>query len=298
MWTTITNILRDALHRRKPEGLIDSAKDFMLDRLDDALEPIARKITGKLQWDEMKENAMMATESAEGGVRFALKHVAKLVQKYKNTFEIHVIGHSAGSILLAPMIQALTTNGKIPGSSVDGDKGFGFTIDSCTLWGAACTTQLFKKYYVPAVLNKTIQRFSMFNLTDSAERDDHCAHIYHKSLLYLVSNAFEKTQRMPLFGLSDGVPILGMEKFIRKDVELKEFFKSKADMILTPNSLTTDTRSYSTCSSHGSFDDDKATVTATLNRILNRENVNTDLEFKSSASSLKDRRVLLNLETS
>ena len=28
MWTTITNVLRDAIQRRKPEGFIDSAKDF------------------------------------------------------------------------------------------------------------------------------------------------------------------------------------------------------------------------------------------------------------------------------
>ena len=35
-WTTLTNILKDALSRQRPEGFLDSAKDFMLDRLDDA----------------------------------------------------------------------------------------------------------------------------------------------------------------------------------------------------------------------------------------------------------------------
>ena len=73
-WTTITNILRDAVQRRKPEGFLDAAKDFMLDRLDDALEPLARSLTGKLQWDEMKGNARLATEAAKGGVRLALDH--------------------------------------------------------------------------------------------------------------------------------------------------------------------------------------------------------------------------------
>lgn len=60
-WTTITNILRDAVSRRKPEGMLDAAKDFMLDRLDDALEPLARALTGKSAWDEMKENALAAS---------------------------------------------------------------------------------------------------------------------------------------------------------------------------------------------------------------------------------------------
>ncbi|MBC7829149.1 MAG: C1 family peptidase [Chitinophagaceae bacterium] len=298
MWTTLGNVLRDAIQRRKPEGLLDSAKDFMLDRLDDALEPIARRITGKLQWDEMKENALMATESADGGIRLILQEVAKLMKTHKNAFEIHVIGHSAGSILLAPLVQALTTKGKIPASRINGDTGYGFTINSCTLWAPACTVDLFKKYYVPAVDANAIQRLAIFNLTDDAERDDHCAHIYNKSLLYLVSNSFEQKQRIPLFGSADGTPILGMEKFIRKDDDLAKLFKSgKADLILAPNSLTNEPKSHSTCSSHGSFDDDKATVTATLNRMLNTGNVSTDLEFKHSAASLKDRRDLLNLET-
>ena len=37
-WTTITNIVQDAIRRRRPKGVLDAAKDFMLDRLDDALE--------------------------------------------------------------------------------------------------------------------------------------------------------------------------------------------------------------------------------------------------------------------
>ena len=295
MWTTLSNVLRDAIQRRKPEGFIDAAKDFMLDRLDDALEPIARQITGKLQWDEMKENAMLATHSPDGGIRFTLQQVGKLIQKYKNSLEIHVIGHSAGSILLAPLIRALTTKGIISGSPVNGDKGYGATIASCTLWAPACTTELFKKYYIPAISSKKIQRLAVFNLTDEAERDDHCAHIYNKSLLYLVSNAFEKVQRIPLFGSSDGTPILGMQKFIRKDVELKTLFQSKeAELILAPNARTDDPKSHSTCSTHGGFDDDKPTVTSTLNRILNTGVTETDLDFKSSEASLKDRRELLN----
>lgn len=291
-WTTITNVLRDAVRRRKPEGILDSTKDFMLDRLDDALEPIARVITGKLQWDEMKQNALLATHSQEGGIRFTLPHIAKLAEQYGDAFEIHLIGHSAGSILLAPLVQMLTT-GKVPNDSVKEDKGYGLRVESCTLWAPACTTTLFKQYYLPSILNKTIDRFATYNLTDDAERDDHCSNIYNKSLLYLVSNAFEEKGRIPIF--RDGVAILGMEKFIREDNQLNDLFESgKAALVLAPNSATEGTPYHSTCASHGGFDDDKATVTATLCRILNIEHLNADFDFKSSASSLKDRRNLLN----
>ena len=65
-WTTITNVLKDAFATKRPEGFLDATKDFMLDRLDDALEPVARSLTGKLQWDEMKENALLSTTSKTG----------------------------------------------------------------------------------------------------------------------------------------------------------------------------------------------------------------------------------------
>ena len=107
-WTTITNIVQDALRRRRPEGFLDAAKDFMLDRLDDGLEPVARVIGGKVLWDEMKENAVRLTESLDGGARFVLDHVAALSSK---GVEVHVAGHSAGSILHGPLVKRLTGKG-------------------------------------------------------------------------------------------------------------------------------------------------------------------------------------------
>lgn len=284
-WTTITNILKDAVQRRKPEGFLDSAKDFMLDRLDDALEPLARILTGKLQWDEMKENARLATEAATGGARLALQHVAELAKQYKDNFEIHLIGHSAGSIFLAHLIKYLT--------GAKTSKGLGATVTSCTLWAPACTVDLFNETYLSCINNKKIARFAVFNLTDEAEQDDHCAHIYNKSLLYLVSNAFEKKERIPIF--RDGIPLLGMDKFIKKDKELSALFKTgKADLILAPNSNKEGSPNHSTCTTHGGFDDDKATVNATLSRILDAGSLRSDFDFNRSASALKDRRDILN----
>jgi hypothetical protein len=79
-WTTIKSILADAVRQRRPEGLWDTAKDFMLDRLDDALEPLARTLTGKAAWDEMKENAILATKSAEGGARLVISELVTLLK--------------------------------------------------------------------------------------------------------------------------------------------------------------------------------------------------------------------------
>jgi hypothetical protein len=291
-WTTITNILQDAFQQRKPEGFLNSSKDFMLDRLDDALEPVARALTGKLQWDEMKRNALLATTSKAGGARFALHKLKELNDANAGELEIHIVGHSAGSIFMAPFINLLTSAGTITSSPLQGETGLGLTVKTCSMWAPACTVDLFKEHYLPAVISKTINRFTLFTLTDQAEQDDNCAHIYNKSLLYLVSDAFEAQPRIPFF--RDGVPILGMQKFISKDIQLTALFKDEnADWILSPNSAPGGTEYSSTSTSHGGFDDDINTVKATLARMLEETSVQTEIHFKTSASKLMNRRFQL-----
>jgi hypothetical protein len=289
-WSTMTNILKDAFASKRPEGFLDSTKDFMLDRLDDALEPIARAMTGKLQWDEMKENAMLATTSKTGGARLALGYIKALANQYKE-LEIHIAGHSAGSIFHAPLIQLLTSKGRITTGPLRGITGLGLQVTSCTLWAPACTVSLFKQHYLPAIKSSTIRRFALFIMNDNTEKDDNCAKIYNKSLLYLVSNAFEERFRIPVFR-PDGEAILGMQKFVNKDAELVKLFGTKkADLVVSPNAEPEGSVNHSTASSHGSFDDDIPTVTATLARILNNNDLAVeDFSFSSSASSLKDRR--------
>src|SRR4029434_4625393 len=104
-WTTLKNILEDAVSRRRPEGFLDSSKDFMLDRLDDALEPVARVIGGKSQWDEMKENAIAASQPG-GGLALVADLLHDLTKRFRS-LRIHLIGHSAGSILLGGLIQGV-----------------------------------------------------------------------------------------------------------------------------------------------------------------------------------------------
>lgn len=292
-WSTLKNILNDATNRRRPEGFIDSTKDFLLDRLDDALEPLARALTGKLQWDEMKENALRATTTKEGGLAITAKLLAQLVAK--DGAEIHLVAHSAGAILFAPLVQLLTGTTTIPDGPLKGTKGLGLKIASCTLWAPALTVDLFKETCMPAIRSGGIKQFTLFTLADAAEQDDDCAKIYHKSLLYLVSNAFERRVRIPVF--RDGVPILGMEKFIRKDPDLVKLFKlAKTEWILSPNAEKPGSNRHATASSHGGFDDDAATVRSTLNRIIGAPQAKlagTPLRFPNTASSLRDTRAEL-----
>ena len=293
-WSTLKNVLNDAASRRRPEGFIDSTKDFLLDRLDDALEPLARALTGKLQWDEMKENAIRATTTKEGGLGITAKLLADVVTM--DGAEIHLVAHSAGAILFAPLVQLLTGTAKIAEGPLKGTKGLGLKIASCTLWAPALTVDLFKETYLPAIQSGGIKQFTLFTLTDAAEKDDDCAKIYHKSLLYMVSNAFERRIRIPLF--RDGVPIMGMEKFIRKDSELMKLFKlAKTEWITSPNTEKPGSNRHATASTHGGFDDDGPTVRSTLDRIIGTPQVGPDasipIQFPQTASSLRDKRAQL-----
>ncbi|HLF10213.1 MAG TPA: peptidase C1, partial [Gammaproteobacteria bacterium] len=164
--------------------------------------------------------------------------------------------------------------------------------ETCTLWAAACTLELFKQTYLPLVDARRIARLTLFNLRDGAERDDHCAQIYHKSLLYLVSHAFEKKVHIPLF--RKGEPILGMDEFVSRDAQMKKLLSHRfVSYILAPNDDPIGKDSASRARHHGDFDDDEATVKATLVRIVSSKGTQVEIDFPRSATSLRDRRMVM-----
>ena len=152
----------------------------MLDRLDDALEPLARAIGGKSQWDEMKENAISASQPG-GGLALVADLLADLTRRFP------ALQRSSRCVTARDRsLSAASSSGSRPAG---GQKPV--DIETCTLWAPACTMDVYRNQYLPSIKSAHIKNFALFTLTDKAERDDTCANIYHKSLLYLVSNAFE-----------------------------------------------------------------------------------------------------------
>ncbi|HTJ87584.1 MAG TPA: C1 family peptidase [Terriglobales bacterium] len=267
--STLEEILHDVITQIRPEGAFGTAKDFLLDRLDDTLEPIARVASGKMEWDKMKSKAMGSTQGQNGGARIAangIKSYFKTLSAVERAnFEIHIVGHSAGSIFLAPLIQFIGS--------------LGLRIETCTLWAPACTVDVFAQYYVPAI-GSTIKKFSLFTLDDTTERADNCADIYHKSLLYLVSDAFETHFRVPLIH-PDGEPLLGMDNFVSKNgvmsgtaTAIAQWLSLHgADWIKSPNENPKGSRNAATAKHHGDFSTDEAVLLATIARVAGVANV-------------------------
>ena len=281
-WSTLQNILQDALRGRTSGSFIDAAKDFMLDRLDDALEPIARALSGKLAWEKMKENATNATTLAEGGLRHTATSINQLCDDVPG-IELHLTGHSAGSIVLASLAQLLSTKGTIGDGPLKGVVGYGRKIKTCTLWAPACTVSLFVDTFVEALESGQIEKLKIFLLSDPVEQADNCNKIYNKSLLYLVAHAFENPAR-DYFQHRFGTPLLGMARSFHFTARELEFLTpqdkaavlklqsltaaGRIEVIQSPNSAAPATMAASTSQHHGDFDDDPATFQSLLDTIL------------------------------
>ncbi|MGC4081538.1 MAG: hypothetical protein QM736_05330 [Vicinamibacterales bacterium] len=279
LWTTIRNILQDGILRRRPEGFLDSTKDFMLDCLDDALEPIARGVGGRRIWAEMQQNAEAASGRG-GGMLVVLRELKKLLKRHPK-LQVHLVGHSAGSILL----------GALAGANQEGRNPIVF--ESCTMWAPACTVDFYREHYVPALKGRSLKRFTLFTLTDGAERDDNCANIYHKSLLYLVSNAFENDSRVASFGRSRGVPLLGMQTFAAELTAAER----PTEWVLSPNAVAEGQPGASRSTTHGGFDDDAATLKATLARILGTRVAGITFSHHRSEAAQRDQRAAIMQQT-
>jgi hypothetical protein len=141
------------------------------------------------------------------------------------------------------------------------------------LWAPACTVDLFTQYYVPAI-GSTIKQFTLFTLDDTTERADNCAEIYHKSLLYLVSDAFETHFRVPLIH-PDGEPLLGMDHFVSESGVMSGTATSIAqwmsqhgcDWVKSPNGKDIGSNDAANTKHHGDFSTDEAVLLATIARV-------------------------------
>ncbi len=80
-----------------------------------------------------------------------------------------------------------------------------------------------------------------------------------------------------------------MERFIRNDDELRKLFGKPEPggtaWILSPNTAPVGSAEASRSAHHGDFDDDEATVKATLARILGQDTARAEVTFQRTASS-------------
>ena len=253
LWDSIRGIVQDSMRHRRMKGWQDNMRARFFDLLDEAIELGSRGL-GRPIWSQMKDNACCASEEPNGGALFVANKIAEYASQAK--VELHLVGHSAGSIFHAHLLPLLVERG--------------LAVKTLTLFAPACTMALFESNILPHV-GKGIERLTIFNLNDETERDDSVTSIYHKSLLYLVSEAFEAKR---------GEPLLGMQKCWKNTKARRSLGKAVAEnnatVIHSKGGPNLTLRSNST--THGGFDNDEDTLNSTLRIILGRRNLRKKFE--------------------
>jgi hypothetical protein len=246
---TVQAIIEDAFRRRQMMGWRDELKERFQDLLDEAIELGSRRF-GMPFWSQMKDNAERASfpepsrddQRPEGGAAFLARKLADLANQ-DDSFELHLVGHSAGGVFQSFLIPRLLA--------------LGLKVKTLTLFAPACTTELFRSHVLSS-LGDGVERLTIFNLMDKYEREDNVTALYDKSILYLVSEAFERKR---------GMPLLGMEKFINDDRRLKRTLGravqgGASTLIYSVGGPAVRLQSSST--THGDFDNDADTLNSTL----------------------------------
>lgn len=250
---TLKNIIRDHVTDvdERAGDWLSRFREGLVEARDRTLE-LTVAAAGTAVWSEMKENARLSSEHPDGKgamqllVQYALAAIGQLDGAARDDWELHVVGHSAGCIYAAHAVSALC--------------GLGVPFKTLQLMAPAIRVDEFKRAFLGPIASGTCPRPLLYILSDVGERDDSVGP-YGKSLLYLVSNAFEGRRETPL---------LGMETHLLRDPELDPIFGPPIDGLpaVVIAGLDQGDGSLSRSSTHGGFDNDPATLNSVLYRIL------------------------------
>lgn len=263
-------------------GLLESIGNALADKLpggpqrvrglaDAISDPVIEKTVGRFAarplWTEMKENAQLAADNRRGGDLLS-DALRALASSWGEQFEIHLIGHSAGAIVLGWLLDNFARKDLVG------------SVKSVHLYAPACTVDFANRRYAPFA--DIMSNLHLDILSDRREREDSVAYIYQKSLLYLVSNALEADKRMPILGLAnvfedeyrdwDGSSTTGETLGNWRDAVKSHQLRKR--LTVHDNDHYFSRRNAAAAGdkterpAHGGFDNDVAVVGRTLERIL------------------------------
>ena len=288
---TLMDQLADTVKGRLPFGLGFD----LVEQVDRLVERFART-SFRWMWDEMKENARAASApipdrsavawppatSAGTAAMMAMPGASLTVLRLRDYLDrhgpdnvvIHLVGHSAGAVFHAALLQRLA-EADIP-------------VASLALLAPALRVDEFARDVLPHLgTGGLVRSFATFDLSDQRELDDVCGaggvNVYHKSLLYLVARALEG----PVPG--GEVPLLGMQKFFARPLRgeagptLLQAIRDRAGASVFSRSVTPDD-SRSDATSHGGFAGDRLTMTSVAMRALGLATPRPENDYRPNAA--------------
>lgn len=276
---TLVNHLVETVRDKLPFGALGFDLVEQADRL---VEKLSR-LHLSWMWAEMKENAAAASASLPSAVSWSedgpvagramadmpgASLVVDRLRAYAETVEedveVHLVGHSAGSIFTAHLLTRLVEAG--------------VRVASISWLAPAIRVDEFNDLVLPHLRAKVVGRFTSFGLSDAMELNDMVGTskltVYQKSILYLVSRALEKDHSAQ----RPEIPLLGMQRHAMTTVA-KTLEGLPAELIWSP----CESPSINRCSahSHGGMDTDVSTMTSVLLRILGRTEPRPENTFRA-----------------
>lgn len=277
VWKTgLRETLENIRKAREADPRLELAGNILTDATDWAIEKMFRAFGGKDAWHDMKKSAALANRPSGG-----LTQIANTLQDLKvlvPDLEVHLIGHSAGSILLGPLVASLFER-RVP-------------VFGSHLFAPACSIAFANAHWLPYVgkLDVSAKKFPLYlsMLSDAVEQQDNTAYIYRKSLLYLVARAFEDKLSTPLLGMdsawdrsvlsrpwnNDEETLQTLALFDRSVSELSGKDQMERFALLTDPTTHTKTDASGAvvpgstiAAAHGSFDGDAMVILRTLEKI-------------------------------
>jgi len=259
------DIFRNAIgdDRAGAADWMSKLRDGYLEARDRTVELTVSRVGGSL-WSSMKSNARLMSQDPQhqGALQIAAKSVNSALKGTKTPWEFHVVAHSAGSIVAAHAI----------GLFSDQEAQFA----SLQFMAPAVRVDDFKQLVLPFI-GKTCPVPTLYVMSDVGERDDNvgvgAVTPYGKSLLYLVSNAFEGKRDTPLLGMARYITPQPDVDASDVDSQLHELFSRPVNghPSLVIAGVEGDKFSMSRSESHGGFDNDPDTMNSILRRILGHE---------------------------
>ena len=253
-------------------ALSSSLREAITDRTDTLVEKTIGRPLARPLWSEMKENAQLAFTPRHGG-DLLLDALQALTATWGEAFELHLVGHSAGSLAIGHLLQALSLR-----QQAGRDGGLSARMASVHLYAPACSVAFANNHYAsnPAVM----ERLHLDVLSDKQERGDTVTPVYRKSLLYFVSNALEADLHTPLLGMErihdtsdtgwDGTSDTGESLLTWRTAAQATKLKGRTNVV-SQDSITVAIdamgKPVTAPAAHGSFDNDIGVVSRTLERI-------------------------------
>jgi hypothetical protein len=294
---TLLGHVYDLAKSKLPFGMIGF--DFMeqVDRwIEKRIAPLARWL-----WEEIKQNARAASGQIQAPekVNWQLDHAGRLspeaeremqampgasllvtrlaryiAQHGREHVTIHLVGHSAGTVFHASLLEHLAE--------------VGMRVDSLAFLAAALRVDEFWQRVMPRLgAQGNVNRFANFVLSDSRELEDGVLPqpgpaLYHKSILYLLSRGAELPAQRSVApdDRAYEVPMMGMQRFMNQRLSdlpgldnrasiLREEIEGAGGQVISSPSAASEADSRSEATMHTDFDSNPATMASVMMRILN-----------------------------